>query len=72
MKGPWGQLLGRDLQWVAGADYRREAGSLTLDPLYILETGETVLPAGAYDAKGLFAEVQVPLLHGLRWHGTSP
>ena len=26
-------MLGRDLQWVLGADYRREAGSLVPDPL---------------------------------------
>jgi len=83
LRGPWKQLLGRDLQWVVGADYRREAGSLALDPLRILEFGETDVKAGAYDAKGLFAEVQVPLLHdrpgardvalnlGVRWSDFS-
>jgi outer membrane receptor protein involved in Fe transport len=67
LRGPWGQRNGRDLQWVVGADYRREAGSLTLDPLRILEFGETNVASGAYDAKGLFAEVQVPLLHDRPW-----
>ena len=33
LSGPGGRMLGRDLQWVLGADYRREAGSLTLDPV---------------------------------------
>ena len=28
LSGPGGRMLGRDLQWVLGADYRREAGSL--------------------------------------------
>ncbi len=27
LSGPGGRMLGRDLQWVLGADYRREAGS---------------------------------------------
>jgi outer membrane receptor protein involved in Fe transport len=67
LRGPWGQRLGRDLQWVVGADYRHEAGNLALDPLRILEFGETDVVAGAYDAKGLFAEVQVPLLHERPW-----
>ena len=34
MSGPGGRMLGRDLQWVLGADYRREAGSLAEDPLH--------------------------------------
>ena len=34
LSGPGGRMLGRDVQWVLGADYRREAGSLTPDPLY--------------------------------------
>ena len=36
LSGPGGRMLGRDLQWVLGADYRREAGSLAPDPLYAL------------------------------------
>ena len=67
LSGPWGQLLGRDLQWVVGADYRREAGSLALDPRRILEFEEASLPGGEYDAKELFAEVQLPLLHERPW-----
>jgi outer membrane cobalamin receptor len=34
LSGPGGRMLGRDVQWVLGADYRREAGSLTPDPLH--------------------------------------
>ena len=33
LSGPGGRMLGRALQWVLGADYRREAGNLTVDPL---------------------------------------
>ena len=33
LSGPGGRMLGRDVQWVLGADYRREAGSLAPDPL---------------------------------------
>ena len=32
LSGPGGQILGRDVQWVLGAEYRREAGSLVPDP----------------------------------------
>ncbi len=67
LSGPWGKIHGREMHWVVGADYRREAGSLALDPLRILEFGDPPVPAGAYDAKGLFAEVQVPLLHEKPW-----
>ena len=34
LSGPAGRMLGRDLQWVLGADYRREAGSLAPDSLH--------------------------------------
>ena len=37
LSGPGGQLLERDVRWVLGADYRREAGSLSQDPLHALE-----------------------------------
>ena len=69
LSGPGGRILGRDLQWVLGADYRREAGSLAPDPLgpeyrYFRFT----LPvSGVYDARELFAAVQVPLLHDRPW-----
>ena len=33
LSGPAGRSLGEDLRWVLGADYRREAGGLALDPL---------------------------------------
>ena len=37
LSGPGGRMLGRDLQWVLGADYRREEGSLVPDPLHAYE-----------------------------------
>jgi outer membrane receptor protein involved in Fe transport len=82
LSGPGGRMLGRDLRWVLGADYRREAGSLMPDPLYAHEGNYfrfTPEVSGAYDAYELFTAVQVPLLHdrplardmalniGLRW-----
>ena len=36
LSGPGGRMLGRNLHWVLGADYRREAGSLAPDPLHRL------------------------------------
>ena len=65
-------MLGRDLQWVLGADYRREAGSLAPDPLHgrANTSSFSVLRcpvSGAYDARELFAAVQVPLLHDRPW-----
>ena len=63
---------GRDVLWVLGADYRREAGSLAPDPLHALAI--PLLPLGRHpswvetdDVRELFAEVQLPLLHGRRW-----
>lgn len=70
LTGRWGRLLGRDLQWVFGAEYRREAGSLVGDPLRAAGTTSGVaqdLPVGVFNAKELFAEVQVPLLHDRPW-----
>lgn len=73
LSGPGGRVLGRDLHWVLGADYRRDAGKLALDPLHFLEyygfeiPATTSQPDGHYDAKELFAEMQVPLLHDQRW-----
>jgi outer membrane receptor protein involved in Fe transport len=70
LSGPGGRVLGRDMQWMLGADNRREAGSLAPDSLY----GEdyryfrfTPPVSGAYDARELFAEVQVPLVHDRPW-----
>ena len=34
LSGPGGRMLGRDVQWVLGAAYRREAGILAPDPLH--------------------------------------
>ena len=70
LSGPGGRMLGRDVQWVLGADYRREAGSLAPDPLYgrrIQYFRFTPAVSGVYDARELFAAVQVPLLHDRPW-----
>jgi outer membrane receptor protein involved in Fe transport len=82
LSGPGGRIGGREVRWVLGGDYRREAGSLAEDPLHALEFdtfGITAQLGGAYDARELFADVQLPLLHdrlfatdmalsiGIRW-----
>jgi outer membrane receptor protein involved in Fe transport len=72
LSGPGGRMLGRHLQWVLGAEYRREAGSLLLDPLRAIDSPLLFSPvprqgSGAYDARELFAGVQVPLLHDRSW-----
>jgi outer membrane receptor protein involved in Fe transport len=61
-----GRLRG-DLHWVAGAEYRREAGSLVGDPLRALQYAsllDPALPGGSFDCHELFAELSVPLLAG--------
>jgi iron complex outermembrane receptor protein len=70
LSGPGGRMLGRDMQWVLGAEYRREAGSLAPDPLRANDPflfGTMPQLGGAYDARELFAGVQVPLLHDRPW-----
>lgn len=74
LSGPGGRMLGRDLQWVLGADYRREAGSLAVDPLRTVgfpflfgRTADEVPVGGHYDAKEVFAEMQLPLWHDRPW-----
>ena len=70
LSGPGGRMLGRDLQWVLGAEYRREAGSLAPDPLRadnVFLFGAVPKVSGVYDARELFAGVQVPLLHDRPW-----
>jgi len=70
LSGPRGRMLGRDLQWVLGADYRREAGSLVPDPLDAYDANRfrsTPKVSGAYDTRDLFAAAQVPLLHDRPW-----
>ncbi len=66
LSGPGGRI-GRDVRWVLGADYRREAGSVAQDPEFnpfeILDFERR----GAYDVRELFAEVQLPLLHDRPW-----
>jgi outer membrane receptor protein involved in Fe transport len=42
LSGPGGQSLGRDVQWVLGADYRREAGSVAPDPLHAVYSQDPV------------------------------
>jgi len=72
LSGPGWRSLGGDLQWVLGADYRREAGDLAVDPLNVAHDfwgfdnsvgrmGRVV--SGAYEARELFGELQAPLLH---------
>jgi iron complex outermembrane receptor protein len=70
LSGPGGRMLGRDLQWVLGADYRREAGSLAPDALNQGESNyfrSAPTVSGVYDARELFAAVQIPLLHDRPW-----
>jgi len=70
LSGPGGRIGGKDVRWVLGADYRREAGSLTPDPLHVLEFnpwGTDSEMGGAYEVRELFAEVQLPLLHDRPW-----
>ncbi len=53
--------------WAAGAQYRREEGSFVGDPLRDLGYATLVdpsLPGGAFDARELFAELQLPALRG--------
>jgi outer membrane receptor protein involved in Fe transport len=79
--GPEGRILGRDVQWVLGAEYRREAGSQVPDPrqaayvdhrprfladdLFVFRSAPEV--SGGYDAHELFTAVQVPLVHDRPW-----
>ena len=79
--GPGGRILGRDVQWVLGAEYRREAGSQVPDPrqaayvdhrprfladdLFVFRSAPEV--SGRYDAHELFTAVQVPLVHDRPW-----
>jgi outer membrane receptor protein involved in Fe transport len=78
VSGPAGRMLGRDLQWMLGANYRREVGSVAPDPLHADYVGDQFRPSpdlfrvtpvvsGADDAYELFTAVQVPLLHELPW-----
>jgi outer membrane receptor protein involved in Fe transport len=70
VSGPWGQLFGRHVQWVFGAEYRRESGSLIGDPLLTAGTiseGPRGLPSGSFNARELFGEVQLPLFHDRAW-----
>jgi outer membrane receptor protein involved in Fe transport len=71
LSGPGGRMLGRDLQWLLGAEQRREAGSLALDPLRAGESpfvfGAVREVRGVYESRELFAGVQVPLLHDRPW-----
>lgn len=70
LSGPWGQLFGRHVQWVFGAEYRSERGSLIGDPLLTAGTiseGPLGLPSGSFNARELFGEVQLPLLHDRAW-----
>jgi iron complex outermembrane receptor protein len=70
LSGRWGQVLGNDVQWVFGAEYRREGGRLIGDPLRAAGTTSGLaqdLPAGSFNARELFGEVQLPILHDRAW-----
>jgi iron complex outermembrane receptor protein len=78
LSGPGGRMLGRDVQWVLGASYRREAGTVAPDSLHANYVGDQFRPApdlfrvtpevsGAYYAYELYTAVQVPLLHDRPW-----
>ncbi|HEV8332681.1 MAG TPA: TonB-dependent receptor [Steroidobacteraceae bacterium] len=70
LSGRRGQVLGRDVQWVFGAEYRREGGSLIGDPLRAAGTTSGLaqdLPAGSFNARELFGEVELPILHDRAW-----
>ena len=86
LRGPWGRLLNRDLQWVFGAEYRREASSELADPLHELEFAGLITPGKLHNKfviKEFFVEANVPLLHeqkaarelaltvGSRWSGLN-
>ena len=79
LSGPGGRMRGRDVQWMLGANYRRETGSLAPDPLHRAEHHYSRFAApqvrfrskppvsGVYDARELAAAVQMPLLHDRPW-----
>jgi outer membrane receptor protein involved in Fe transport len=67
-RGNWARVLGRDVRWVLGGEYRRESGSRVGDPLRDLEflgLVETNLPRAEFEVGELFAEAQIPLFHDL-------
>jgi outer membrane receptor protein involved in Fe transport len=68
LSGPAGRMLGRELKWILGGNYRREAGSLAQDPIEAYEFAAFQPKLhGAYDVRELFAEGQFPLLHDRPW-----
>jgi outer membrane receptor protein involved in Fe transport len=73
MSGAGGRIRGEDVQWVLGAEYRREKGSLTRDPTRAMDfdfvTGEPFAShiGGIYEAREMFAEAQIPLLADRPW-----
>ena len=65
--GHAGRLLGGNLLWAVGAEYRREAGDFIGDPLRSLafqSLVEPALPGGAFNTRDLFGELQLPVLRG--------
>jgi iron complex outermembrane receptor protein len=86
LTGRWGRVLGGELRWAIGTEYRREAGSFIGDPLRALDyqgLSDPALPGGAFDTKEVFVEMQVPILRdrsdgrtasvnaGVRWSDFS-
>jgi iron complex outermembrane recepter protein len=67
LRGRSGQMLGGDVRWAVGVEYRREGGNFVGDPLRALGYQSLVdpaLPGGTFDARELFAEVQLPVIAG--------
>jgi outer membrane receptor protein involved in Fe transport len=71
LRGPWGRIFDRDVDWALGASYLRDAGSFIDDPLNAEAinhlVSHTPVESGQYEVKELFAEVAVPLAHEQPW-----
>jgi iron complex outermembrane receptor protein len=65
-QGPLGTLPAGPVQWSLGAEYRRESGGLTFDPLgragVISVTAQHDIVNASYDARELYMEARAPLL----------
>jgi outer membrane receptor protein involved in Fe transport len=68
-QGPFGKLPAGPVQWSLGAEYRRESGGLTFDPLgrtgVISVTAQSDIVNASFDARELYMETRAPLLKEL-------
>jgi outer membrane receptor protein involved in Fe transport len=68
-QGPFGKLPAGPVQWSFGAEYRRESGGLTFDPLgragVISVTAQSDIVHASFDARELYMETRAPLLKEL-------